>query len=102
MKILSVPNKENHYALWNWLAENPKKEKSQWPGFQTMIKLDIKLPVMECFACEEIDVQCFKCPLSKANACSQHRNESAYWKWNSTIIDAERTRLALIIRDAWK
>jgi len=40
---------KNHRAMWNWLAENPSKEKKDWPGWDGM---DIGEVCGECFACE--------------------------------------------------
>ena len=101
MKI-SVPNKENHYALWNWLAEHPTKGKSNWPGFKTLSNLDA-MPEITCFACIEYDHDCDFCPLRKAAACSSgYKPSIAFWQWKNARDKKERTRLALLIRDAWK
>ena len=61
---LSAPNKENHYALWNWLSENPGKEKRDWPGFKTMERLGIKIQPNRCFMCVDFSCNsgCRGCP----------------------------------------
>ena len=35
----SAPAKENHFALWNWLAKNPEENRIDWPGWETMQRL---------------------------------------------------------------
>ena len=40
----------SHKALWNWLAENPDKEKEDWPGFNELRYV----PDNECFACQYV------------------------------------------------
>ncbi len=55
----------NHQELWFWLADNPKKEKKDWPGWDTYD------PVADdCFACQwtidntkDTDSSCPNCPL---------------------------------------
>ncbi|MBP2663769.1 MAG: hypothetical protein H6Q71_1717 [Firmicutes bacterium] len=39
-----------HKELWNWLADNPDKEKYQWPKFIGNGG-DISIPSHYCFAC---------------------------------------------------
>lgn len=61
MTKLRLLLKENHEALWNWLAKNPDKEKIQWPGWRT-ISILLDLGILQngqsslrfhCFACEK-------------------------------------------------
>ena len=104
MKI-KIPNKENHYALWNWLANHPDKWQKEWPGFKTLKRLRNKI-VSHCFACAENEklngfksYNCTdKCPLYLTEACKEDLND-----WHDAYgVKYERERLAKIIRDAWE
>ena len=64
---MSKFNHTAHKEMWNWLAENPKKEKGDWPGWDknggNFLENNI---YAECFACqytEEIGLHCDSCPL---------------------------------------
>jgi hypothetical protein len=99
---LTIPNKENHYALWNWLANNPKADKNKWPGFKTILKYNNKTIRSHCFACEsclnkkEDKCDCFnKCPIR--DECS---NDFPNWIYAEN--KRERWEFALKMRDAWK
>ena len=55
----------NHKKLWNWLAENPDKEKSDWPEWKEN-GWEIKRAVSLCFACDYVKhncLLCYECPL---------------------------------------
>jgi hypothetical protein len=100
-------NKENHYALWNWLMENPNKEKADWPGFQTMKQLRKQRPPAYCFLCEEFPSACTnqegKCPLYPCCGSLSKKKAGPYQKW----LDSEgnkRVRIATAkkIRDCWR
>lgn len=103
----TAPNKENHYALWDWLARNPEKEKRDWPGLKTMERLGLDIPNNYCFLCGEYNADdfngddCYGCPLNKGDYQASCE-EGIYGKW----VDAEgtvlRTKLARKIRDCWK
>lgn len=70
-----VFNREAHKQMWTWLAENPKKYKSDWPGWD--YNGGTHAPVeAACFACEyttkltrvlegdkHAQKECFYCPL---------------------------------------
>lgn len=53
---------KNHRIMWNWLADNPDKEKVDWPGW-----VDYPGRIRAgCFLCEYTisrDLSCSKCPL---------------------------------------
>jgi hypothetical protein len=97
---LSTPTRENHEALWNWLAKNPTKEKWDWPGFATMQKLDLPHPHLSCFLCEDPIMGCSKggsnCPLL---SCMD--SPGAYKRWNDAIDPIIRSRLAIIIANCF-
>ena len=48
-----------HRELWGWLAENPRKTKSEWPRWEYNGG-DICLVFANCFACEVSD-RCDNC-----------------------------------------
>jgi len=53
-----------HKKLWEWLANNPNKFKSDWPGWKGnggTYQIDWSL----CFACQytDPDIGCGSCPL---------------------------------------
>jgi hypothetical protein len=96
----SAPLRENHYALWNWLANNPKKDKWQWPGWDTLRRLRIKTPFALCFLCEAFPGDdCEKCPICPCTACP---NEGIFDKWILEIDPRKSAAIARKIRDAWK
>jgi len=106
----SVPLKENHKALWNWLAKNPDKEKRHWPGWKTIEKVNTgeysELLWMMCFACEECVMDCRKCPCDwgvKPNRyVCENLKSSSYNQWKWAINFNKRSRLALKIAEAWR
>ena len=51
MRLTKKLMKELHTELWLWLAENPKKEKNDWPRWEENGG-DIPKMEAECFACE--------------------------------------------------
>ena len=76
---------DNHRKMWNWLADNPDKEKKDWPGWE---KYDIDpLPeeVEYCFLCGYIthteDVSCHDCPLDWGitDLCIDRCLETSYY-----------------------
>ncbi|MFA5379680.1 MAG: hypothetical protein WC455_28235 [Dehalococcoidia bacterium] len=84
-----VPNKENHYALWDWLAKNPRRQRQEWPGFVTLERLGIFRAW--CFACLEFK-GCSTCPVAIDGFCKR------FLTW-----DKNRSREnAIAIRDSWK
>lgn len=98
----SAPAKENHWALWNWLAENPGARKQDWPGWETMDRLSIEPPPAHCFLCAAFDEDagCHDCPLM-VGGCVCHKG-GIYPEWTQSFDPARRTALAIQIRDAWK
>ena len=109
---LTIPLKENHEALWNWLADHPGKSKYDWPGKETIGKYNIKLPhdfyfrVHTCFACQATPVDddvfvCAKCPVKwGAKKCTY--DGSIYQKWLKASTPKERTKYARLIAKGWK
>lgn len=53
-----------HRQLWDWLSENPEKEKEDWPGWNDFYEKypDYKWRSTFCFACF-MDKDCEECVL---------------------------------------
>jgi hypothetical protein len=112
-----VPNKENHYALWDWLSRNPESEKKGWPGYWTIMRNMNKIVmnyaghfgVHACFACQEAGIECPQCPCDwkPAPKCQTYFSPgvvapSSFERWESSKNPEERAALARQIRDCWK
>ena len=59
---------KNHRIMWNWLADNPDKNKEDWPGWE--MNYDDLFSGGEqnfCFLCGYVsntpEGECFNCPL---------------------------------------
>ena len=55
----------NHKKLWNWLAENPNKNKEDWPDWYKNGG-SVKRAVPLCFACDYVErnrLSCYECPI---------------------------------------
>lgn len=54
-----------HIEMWNWLAKNPDKRKSDWPGWKSENNFILKRNY--CFACASVysgfDTLCQICPI---------------------------------------
>lgn len=103
---------KNHVKLWNWLAENPHRNKEDWPEW-TDNGGKVNLIKSRCFACEYAEKAtygdghpCNNCPLNwnPTNAYGNNvcdGNGGLYIKWrNYNGNDGMRTRLALAIANA--
>lgn len=85
-----------HKALWNWLAEDPKRCKSQWPGWGEILiegycyacKYDSEIAEEENASMEENDCAdcCDYCPLIWPNneICSNKNSIFRKWYDNNT------------------
>jgi hypothetical protein len=109
----SLPLKENHKALWNWLADNPAKGKQDWPGLKTISKMKLKLPhymhflTFSCFACQATPLiggacfDCHNCPVDwKADKCTS--DGSLYKKWMYAKNAKDCSKYARLIARGWK
>lgn len=52
-------NATGHSELWEWAANNPEKEKSEFPGWGTRYERQPH----DCFACGYAEGDCNFCPL---------------------------------------
>ena len=115
--------KQLHYELWNWLIDNPDKQKKEWPKFEELPK-DLTQHYYRCFACASIDningctlenFYCKKCPLKVpkelqkefGNKICADREDvySMFELWCDSNVQGRTERqneLATIIRDSWK
>ena len=99
MSQYSLPLKENHVALWNWLSEHPEKCKIDWPGWKTIDRLNIEHSCNRCFACDVVVGNCEEnpCPIGD---CSDY--EHPYVKYGRSVDPDDRAKYAAQVRDAWK
>lgn len=106
--------KENHEALWDFLAKNPDKEKGDWPGWNFLdqdLADEVQVVYSSCFACYECEGKCQHCKVrAKIGNCKQDSDciydkyveASEEYKINGLTKDEEDVaRYAGIIRDAW-
>ena len=85
-----------HRELWGWLAENPMKQKTDYPKFKTECVRN------DCYLCEFAGSQCAKCPVEwpKPRYVSPcYCMKSYFGEWDDAKLPEERSRLAAIIRD---
>jgi len=100
---LSLPLRENHIALWTWLAENPKKDKENWPGFRTIKQRGLHLPMSLCFACEQCGHLCGICPLNQGQRVWRICDDDhAFRQWRNARTSKTRSKYARQIAEAWK
>ncbi len=110
MKLTKKEAIKRHRELWTWLAENPTKEKQDWPGW---VRYDAALN--DCFLCEyalksrkndsnRLNI-CDYCPVEFKETNDYPKGTIGYclgglfirWLW--TTNPKERSRLASLIRD---
>ena len=103
---------EAHVRLWNWLAENPERDKYDWPWWQKYGDVN-----SQCFACEAVakiqnwaeahDVfiekqSCDLCPLTWGEYphCQTQRGEGIFDRWRQVAyLPRSRASFARQIRD---
>lgn len=91
---LSTSVRKNHEALWNWLAENPDKQKWDWPVF---LEIPLKKrPRNDCFLCQSKKYGCHyspaksECPLYDC----MNQERGLYGFYIRAVSSAERVRYA--------
>jgi hypothetical protein len=94
-------NHTAHKALWNWLAENPDKNKEHWPGWWANGG-QYHIVRLECFSCEVCNVKCSLCPLIWPDKLEDYQicgnDGSLFNRWYKEKTNASlRTELALQI-----
>lgn len=111
--------KAAHRALWDWLANNPGKDKDEWPGWEGRTPSGgqyngQKIPSY-CFMCAWNDVDCTYCALAKKYGIpcyysSVQLGTGLYQQWSRAMgYDTEGApdydtacRIAAEIRDSWE
>lgn len=118
-----------HYALWNWLAENPTKSKEEWPGWMNEWKPVRRrgryrfYPRRQCFLCEYYYqsrlkksvkvstaghyysskcIECIACVLCVFMGSNCFSPTNVYHKWQNATDIKERIKYACSIRDVVK
>ena len=79
---------ELHKDLWNWLAENPSKQKYDWPKWP----IYTNQARSNCFACREAQIRhdeislteayCLSCPITwgnSMNSCTDPGSPYSAW-----------------------
>lgn len=110
MKLTKEEAIKRHRELWGWLAENPMKEKTDWPGWE---RYDAALN--DCFLCEYVLKSqkndsnglssCDYCPVEFDAIEGYSKGTIGYClggllsRWIQTSESKERSRLAASIRD---
>ena len=94
---------DNHRKMWNWLAENPKKGKKDWPGWEHHND-DVfnKKEEDHCFLCgyvsAEPDKGCSHCLLDWVVTYKCSDNDSYFEKYHCDFLTLEdRAKYAEII-----
>ena len=110
MKLTKKQAIKLHRRLWNWLAENPGKNKEQWPEWEFNGGKVVRM-IADCPACEYahmkqgINFPCDVCPIVWPGFSCQHKKDNniyngLYQDWNcedSDIYSSKRKKLALKI-----
>jgi hypothetical protein len=110
MKLTKKEAIKRHRELWGWLAENPMKEKRDWPGWGEYEDIN-----GGCFLCEyAFESQkndsnglsiCDYCPVEFKETNGYLRGTVGYClgglfsRWDRAIEPKERSRIASLIRD---
>lgn len=95
-----------HIELWDWLINNPGKEKSHWPRWEENGG-DIPGVSCDCFACQHDDdygsASCGNCPIvwPGGGDCMKMDNgrKGVFLLWEESKNMRARKRLAELIRD---
>ena len=88
-----------HREIWNWLAENPDKEKMHWPGWENNKRVS-----NNCFLCGYSDATGHEggcnCPLDwgRTKSCMDREHELSYYLlYNEAFSLEDRAKYAEII-----
>lgn len=106
-----------HVALWDWLANNPGKDKYDWPGWEEGSSIHAgafagQSILNHCFLCEWYRRHggCEACACTKkyGEPCFSDINpnsEGLFKKWDKAMQAndfEEACRLAVMMRDVWE
>lgn len=89
MKPIRVFNRTLHKELWNWLANNPGKNKHKWPGWEHFTEEELEIIDRDsycfaCLCCSTIHVKCSygnNCPLDWKTTRTCTVDVSYYRRW---------------------
>lgn len=86
--------------IWEWLSENPEKEKNDWPRWK-INGGDVEMCISDCPLCEWVNItygnlkDCKdKCPIIWNNDSFCHYTTGLFWKWTSVRNNEEKRRIA--------
>ena len=89
--------------LWEWLEDNPKKEKEEWPEWK---ENGGGIPMMEseCACCEYAQLECNRCPLiklwrEKFSGGDPCMGESYFNTWRKAKSPKTKKKYARIIKE---
>jgi len=115
MKLTKEEAIKRHRELWGWLAENPMKDKSDWPGWDWPGWESYENINSSCFLCEyafeskKNDFNglsiCDYCPVEFKETNGYPKGTVGYClgglfsRWDQAIEPKERSRIASLIRD---
>lgn len=115
MKLTKEEAIKRHRELWGWLAENPMKEKTDWPGWDWPGWESYENINSSCFLCEyAFESQkndfnglsiCDYCPVEFKETNGYPKGTVGYClgglfsRWDRAIEPKERSRIASLIRD---
>ncbi len=90
-----------HIRLWKWLAENPDKDKSDWPGWKWNGGKKIDLTGNVCFACDYVKIICPACPIDWGENRTCLDDGSAFERWEHAGNPKETSDIANEIASMW-
>jgi len=97
--------KKLHQELWQWLADHPEENKWDWPKWKENGGRYKGDSIAHCFACAySKDPVCKDCPCDwgEGRNC-EHSSGTIFTMWRDSYENnEERTKYALLIKDAWK
>ena len=97
--------KKLHREFWQWLADNPNMHKWDWPKWKENGGQYDGWNNAHCFACEySKNPECSDCPCDWGGEdmfCEDRGTIFDSWQ-RSKLGSKERTKYALLIKDAWK
>ena len=110
-EMSSSDYKKGHEELWQWLADNPTKEKHHWPGWKHVNDKYKEYIPYYCFACGYAKMKrhavgyeakkCDYCPCDwgTKGCCNK---DSPFYEWDHISSDStRRVALALKIKNSW-
>lgn len=98
MKLTKKKAYKLHYELWDWLYENPSKQKRDWPMW-TRNGGEIEEVDSDCFLCEIHYLCDRRCPLYINQIPCFTEKIGLHAKWCGAKTPKTRKKYAKLIRD---